>query len=190
MVYPILQLVADALVREARAASGRLSFAARLSVGGAVLSVAELSHGGYVGATAVARRYVGQPVRVRQSFSGARVGGGKHAWKMANYLGLVDVFDALYVASRPAQLRIRHHPPSRDSYQPDVAAGRAVCISFARLDFVRNPRRESGRDVAAAVAVRKLSVIAHIDRHDLWRRQCVGVAMCGQAATELFSADN
>src|SRR5262245_48993775 len=98
MFYPNLQLAADALVGGAWAAAGRLSFVTRLYIGGAVLPVAELPHGGYGGAAAFARRDVGQPDRLRQSFSSARDGGDKRAGEVENRLGLADIFNVLNVA--------------------------------------------------------------------------------------------
>src|SRR5215475_8531473 len=102
MVLHNLQLAPDALVVGAWAGNCGLSFAAGLYIGGVVLSVAELPHGGYVGAAAFARRDVGQPDRLRQSFSDACDGGDKHAGEVENRLGLVAVFVALYAAARAA----------------------------------------------------------------------------------------
>src|SRR5262245_11999257 len=119
MGYLNRQLAAGPLVVGARVAAGRLSFAAGLSFGGARLFVAELSYGGYGGAAAFASRDVGQPDRLRQYFSSARDGGDKHAGEVARHRELVVVFDALYAATRPAQLRLCHRPPSCHSDQPD-----------------------------------------------------------------------
>src|SRR5215471_19459114 len=114
MVYPNRQLAAGPLVVGARGTAGRQSFGDGLSFGGARLFVAELSYGGYGGAAAFARRDVGQPDRLQQSFSSARDGGDKHAGEVARHRELAVVFDALYTATRPAQLRLRHRPPSCD----------------------------------------------------------------------------
>src|SRR5215470_15387936 len=119
MVYPNRQLAAGPLVVGARGAAGRRSLAAGLSFGGARLLVAELSYGGYGGAAAFARRDVGEPRRLQQSFSSSRDGGDKHAGEVANHLELVVVFDELYAAARPAQLRLCHRSSSRHSDQPD-----------------------------------------------------------------------
>src|SRR5215813_12838065 len=119
MVYPNRQLAAGPLVVGARGAAGRRSLAAGLSFGGAGLFVAELSDGGYGGAAAFARRDVGQPDRLQQSFSSARDGGDKHTGEVEYHLELVVVFDGLYAATRPAQLRLCHRTPPRHSDQPD-----------------------------------------------------------------------
>src|SRR5262245_3937241 len=113
MEWPDLHLAAVSLVVGAWAAGGRLHFAAGLYIGGAVLSVAELPHGGYGGAEAFARRDVGQPDRLRQSFSYARDGGVKSAGEVEHHLYMVGVFNVFYVAARAAQFRLRHRPPSR-----------------------------------------------------------------------------
>src|SRR5215471_10703060 len=102
MGYLNRQLAAGPLVVGARVAAGRQSFGDGLSFGGARLFVAELSYGGYGGAAAFARRDVGQPDRLQQSFSSARDAGDKRAGEVANPRELGVVFDALNAAARPA----------------------------------------------------------------------------------------
>src|SRR5262250_2285214 len=142
MGYLNRQLAAGPLVVGARVAAGR-SFATGLSFGGARLFVAELSDGGYGGAAAFARRDVGQPDRLRQSYSSARDADDKHAGEVEYHLELVVVFDALYAATRPAQLRLCYRPASRHSDQPDHSPWRALSAGLARFDFagaaVRRP---------------------------------------------------
>src|SRR5262250_788914 len=90
MGYLNRQLAAGPLVVGARVAAGR-SFVSGLSFGGARLFVAELSDGGYGGAAAFARRDVGEPRRLQQSFSSTRDGGDKHAGEVEYHLELVVV---------------------------------------------------------------------------------------------------
>ena len=154
MVYPNRQLAADALVSGSTDCywPPYLSLLAYL-VGGARLFVAELSYGGYRGAAAFARRDVGQPDRLQQSFSGARDGGDKHAGEVEYHLELVVVFDALYAAARPAQLRLCHRPPSRHSDQPDHSPRCALSAGLARFDFAGVAVRRTHRDGAVGAAV-------------------------------------
>src|SRR5262245_42156891 len=183
MVLTNLQMAPDALVVGAWAAAGRLSFVAGLYIGGAVLSVAELPHGGYCGAAAIARRDVGQPDRLWQSFSGVRVGSDKHAGEVASHLVLVDVFAVLYVASHPAQFRLRHHPPSRHSNQPDPAARRALPARFARLDSAGIALHRPNRDGAALAVVQVSSPVGFDRRFGFGRRRHRRVAGGALAAS-------
>src|SRR5215813_255388 len=184
MVLHNLQLAPDALVVGAWVGNCGLSFAAGLYIGGVVLSVAELPHGGYGGGAAFARRDVGQLDRLRQSFSGFRVGSDKHAGEVADDLGLVDVFAVLYVAAHPAQLRLRYHPPSRHSDQPDPAPRRALPASFARLDSVGVALHRPHRN-GAALAVVQLSAPVGADRRFGFgrrrRRRVAGGALAASA---------
>src|SRR5262245_37117791 len=155
MVYPNRQLAAGPLVVGARGGAGHRSSDAGLSFGGARLFVAELSYGGYGGAAAFARRDVGQPDRLQQSFSSDRDAGDKRAGEVASHRELGVVFDALYAAIRPAQLRLCNRPPPRRSDQPVHSPWFALSAGLARFDFagaaVRWPHR--GGAVGAAVQV-------------------------------------
>src|SRR5262245_46155730 len=153
MVYPNRQLAAGPLVVGARVAAGRQSFADGLSFGGARQFVAELSYGGYGGAAAFARRDVGQPDRLRQYLSSARDAADKHAGEVEYHLELVVVFDALYAATRPAQLRLCHRPPSRHSDQLDHSPWCALSAGLARFDFAGAAVRWPRRGVAGGAAV-------------------------------------
>src|SRR5215471_10583863 len=146
MVYPNRQLAAGPLVVGARGAAGRLSFVSGLSFGGARLFVAELSYGGYGGAAAFARRDVGEPDRLQQSFSSARDADDKHAGEVARHRELVVVFDALYAATRPAELRLCHRPPSRHSDQPDHSPWCALSAGLAWFGLIGSHRSDTGRN--------------------------------------------
>src|SRR5262245_5808069 len=170
MEYPYLQLALHALADRAWSGEHGLSSVTGLCVGGAGLFVVGLSHGGCHREAAFARCDVGQPAWLRQRFSGPCDASDRDARETENHLGMVVVFDALYLAARAAQLRLRHRAASSYSDQPDSEARSAVPAGFAWIDSAVAAVRRADCDGGSFVVVQVSTPFGSDHRSGFGRR--------------------